>query len=284
MEKQAMSVTELPSSELLIFRCLDKIEALDQRFDLALSVTTSDSQDRPNRQQNTIVGLLSECLKNLFEVSTKDSEFYAYSKMLLALYFRQQGDENYNFEVTLGARSNRIVLSFLDSIVEDIYFEYDKPLVRARLSWHTFFMNQAFQASERSTCASGRRVGAVYVKNKAPLVSSYNGVPSKYPHPVECPRLAAGCKSGEGLDMCPCNHAEMNGMALAARKGVVLEGSTLYCTSKPCAGCMGILANLNLAAIIYSEDYPHPLSSKISKYAKLPVYHIDDAEGEHHEL
>jgi len=268
--------TKQPRQEHLIFDCLERIQKLDNEPNRPIS---EYSLSHSVQTKKKIADLLKECLKDLFQISVRDAEFYAYAKMLLSMFFKQQEDKIYDFDVRISPRSDTIDMLFEQEDTPTVSFEYDKPLRRPRTNWHTFFMDQAFQAAERSSCASGRRVGATFVKNKAPLVTSYNGVPSKYPHPVECPRLVAGCVSGEGLDMCPCNHAEMNGLAIAANKGISLAGSILYCTSKPCAGCMGILANVGLDSIVYHDDYPHPLSKKISDYAKLKVFSIHELLG-----
>ncbi|MEO5368348.1 MAG: dCMP deaminase family protein, partial [Magnetococcus sp. WYHC-3] len=108
-----------------------------------------------------------------------------------------------------------------------------------RPSWDQHWMETAHLMAQMSTCASGRRVGAVFVRDKRLLATGFNGVPSGYPHPQHCARRLAGVPSGQGLDLCVCAHAEANGIANAARHGMRLEGATVYVTHQPCAGCMG---------------------------------------------
>ena len=100
-------------------------------------------------------------------------------------------------------------------------------------------MDVAGLAAQMSTCASGRRVGAVFVRGKRLLATGFNGVPSGYPHPDVCPRREANLPSGQGLELCVCAHVEANGIANAARYGVPLEGAVVYVTCQPCADCMG---------------------------------------------
>ena len=38
--------------------------------------------------------------------------------------------------------------------------------------------------------------------------------------------------SGQCLDMCPCAHAESNAIDNAARHGIAIKDSYLYCTNK----------------------------------------------------
>lgn len=90
-------------------------------------------------------------------------------------------------------------------------------------------MRSAEHQSEMCTCAAGREVGAVFVRDKRTLVTGFNGVPSGFPHPMVCKRRELGIPSGEKLELCGCAHAEANGIANAAREGVSLKGAQLYC-------------------------------------------------------
>lgn len=146
-----------------------------------------------------------------------------------------------------------------------------------REPWQIYFMKKAREAAARTTCASGRSVGAIFVRDKSELMTSYNGVPPNYPHPRECARVVHGCKSGEGLDLCPCNHAEQNAISFASREGVCLKGSTLYVTSRPCVTCMGMLAVIGINKVIYDVDYPHPVSTEIAKYANIKLFELQQA-------
>jgi dCMP deaminase len=144
----------------------------------------------------------------------------------------------------------------------------------SRPSWDQHWLAAAELAAEMSTCAAGRKVGAAFVQDKRLLATGFNGVPSGYPHPKTCPRREAGLPSGQGLDMCVCAHAEANGVANAARYGVSLQGSTVYVTCQPCASCMGALANVGIARVVYSEPYPDDRSQDIANYAGIKLVRI----------
>jgi dCMP deaminase len=116
-------------------------------------------------------------------------------------------------------------------------------------------MEQAFSYAKRSTCVA-RKVGALFVIDNIPLIGGYNGVPRKMEHPTVCKRRELGLKSGEQPHLCGCQHAEANAIANAARKGIALENSTLYCTSSPCSVCFGQLINCGVREIVYAEAYP----------------------------
>ena len=50
-------------------------------------------------------------------------------------------------------------------------------------------------------------------------------------------------------------HAEQNAIADAARRGVSLEGATVYITHFPCINCAKILAAAGIRQIKYHNDY-----------------------------
>ncbi|MBF0156053.1 MAG: dCMP deaminase family protein [Magnetococcales bacterium] len=132
-------------------------------------------------------------------------------------------------------------------------------------------MDAAHLAAQMSTCASGRKVGSVFVRNNRLLATGFNGVPSGYPHPSVCNRRLAGIPSGERLDLCPCAHSETNGIANAARHGVSLEKSTVYVTCRPCGACMGMLANVGVSRVVFDGDYPDARSTEIAGFARIEL-------------
>ena len=140
-----------------------------------------------------------------------------------------------------------------------------------RPSWDQHWMAAARLAAQMSTCASGRKVGAVFVREKRLLATGFNGVPSGFPHPVTCLRREAGLPSGQGLDLCVCAHAEANGIANAARHGVSLNGASVYVTCQPCASCMGGLSNVGILKVIFGGPYPDDRSAAIAQYAGIEL-------------
>ncbi|MBF0428822.1 MAG: dCMP deaminase family protein [Magnetococcales bacterium] len=140
-----------------------------------------------------------------------------------------------------------------------------------RPSWDRHWMDAARLAAQMSTCVSGRKVGAVFVRDKRLLATGFNGVPSGYPHPEVCFRRQTGVPSGQGLDLCVCAHAEANGIANAARHGVSLEGAKVYVTCQPCAACMGMLANVGIKHVVFGGLYPDERSQAIADYAGIEL-------------
>jgi len=148
-----------------------------------------------------------------------------------------------------------------------------------RKPWVQHWMEAARHAAEMSTCAGGREVGAVFVKSNRLLTTGFNGVPAKFPHPIICIRKQTGVPSGEKLEICGCAHAEANGIANAAREGVSLLGSSLYCTTEPCTMCMGALANVGVSEVYYDQPYHHQMSGEIAHHADIPVLQYIEVNG-----
>jgi dCMP deaminase len=58
-------------------------------------------------------------------------------------------------------------------------------------------------------------------------------------------------------------HAEQNAIIQAARHGVNIDGSTLYCTTMPCIICTKMLINAGIRRIVYDEGYADELAREM---------------------
>ncbi len=147
---------------------------------------------------------------------------------------------------------------------------------RPRPSWNEYFMRIAREVSERATCRR-RKVGAVMVREKRILTTGYNGVPRGIVHCEErgCLRDELGVPSGERHELCRGLHGEMNALVQAAVHGVGVEGSTLYCTNRPCSLCAKMLINAGVKRIVIGERYPDKLGEELLKEAGIPVERFD---------
>ncbi len=139
-----------------------------------------------------------------------------------------------------------------------------------RPSWSEYFMDIARLVARRSTCLR-RQVGAVLVKEKHILATGYNGTPSGITHCAEvgCLRQQLGVPSGERHELCRGLHAEQNAIIQAAKHGVNIAGSTLYCTNSPCVICSKMIINAGVRKIVYLEGYPDNLSLEMLKEAGI---------------
>lgn len=117
-----------------------------------------------------------------------------------------------------------------------------------RPSWDTYFMATAMLMATRSSCER-LHVGCVIVsggdqKNRV-VAAGYNGFLPGAPHTS---------RVREGHEQATV-HAEQNAISDAARRGVSLEGATVYITHFPCINCAKILAAAGIRCIKYHRDY-----------------------------
>jgi len=117
-----------------------------------------------------------------------------------------------------------------------------------RPSWDTYFMATALLMSTRSSCER-LNVGCVIVsggeqKNRI-IAAGYNGFLPGAPHTS---RVRDGHEQATV-------HAEQNAICDAARRGISLEGATVYITHFPCINCAKILAASGIRGIKYHRDY-----------------------------
>ena len=141
-----------------------------------------------------------------------------------------------------------------------------------RPSWPEYFMAITRLVAKRSTCLR-RSVGAILVKNKRILATGYNGAPAGLRHceEVGCLRENSSVPSGVRHELCRGLHAEQNVIIQAAYHGISIQGSTLYCTNKPCVICSKMLINAGIEMIYYEEGYDDLLSDQMFLEAGLKV-------------
>jgi dCMP deaminase len=110
-----------------------------------------------------------------------------------------------------------------------------------------------------------RQVGAILVKERNILATGYNGVPSGISHcdAVGCLRERLKVPSGERHELCRGLHAEQNAIIQAARHGINIDGSTLYCTTMPCIICTKMLINAGITTVVYGEGYADDLAREM---------------------
>jgi dCMP deaminase len=134
----------------------------------------------------------------------------------------------------------------------------------SRPSWDQYFIDITHLVATRSTCMR-RRVGALLVKNRNILATGYNGTPSGIRHCEEtgCLRERLQVPSGERHELCRGLHAEQNAIIQAAKHGVNIDGSTLYCTTMPCIICTKMLINAGISRIVFEGGYVDELAQEM---------------------
>ena len=141
-----------------------------------------------------------------------------------------------------------------------------------RPSWDEYFMDITRRVATRSTCLR-RAVGAILVHDKRIIASGYNGGPSGLAHCLDigCLREKLGIPSGQQHELCRGIHAEQSAIIQAARYGVSIEGSVLYCTTQPCTQCTKMLINAGITEIVYAEGYPDDLARELLEESGIIV-------------
>ena len=148
--------------------------------------------------------------------------------------------------------------------------------------WDKRFMEMARLVSTWSSCFQPcREVGAVIVRDKRVMTTGYNGAPAGVSTCVErgeCLRKKLGIPSGTRHEMCYAVHAEQNAIIQAAKLGVNIDGSTLYCTHQPCILCAKMIVNAGIVRVVYHSGYPDEFALDIFKEAGVLVERYSESE------
>lgn len=121
-------------------------------------------------------------------------------------------------------------------------------LERKRLSRPDLFMQVAELFGRRSSCPRAN-VGAIAVLEGRIVASGYVGAPHGQAHCAD-----VGCLMENGHCVRSV-HAEANLVAWAARLGLPLFGTTVWCTHAACRACAKLLANAGIKHFIYNHPY-----------------------------
>jgi len=126
-----------------------------------------------------------------------------------------------------------------------------------RPSWDQYFIDLAHSVSKRATCDRGR-AGCVIVRDKQILVTGYVGSPRGLAHCDEVGHLMKKVTHEDGSESFHCVrtvHAEQNAITQAARRGIALEGATLYVRMTPCRTCAMLIINCGIERVVCEKKY-----------------------------
>lgn len=133
-----------------------------------------------------------------------------------------------------------------------------------RPSWDDYFIAIAKMIGSRGTCDRGR-AGCVIVKEKRIISTGYVGSPMHLAHCDEIGHEMHTVKQNDGKESRHCirtTHAEQNAICQAAKFGVGLDNSTLYCKMTPCYICAKMIINSGVTRVVCEQDYHASLRSK----------------------
>jgi dCMP deaminase len=154
-----------------------------------------------------------------------------------------------------------------------------------RPTWDEYFMEIADTVAKRATCDRGRS-GCVIARNKQILVTGYVGSPVGLPHCDEAGHLFKKVTDDDGKVSNHCVrtvHAEQNAICQAARLGISLEGSTIYCRMTPCRTCAMMIINCGIKRIVCERKYhAGKESEELFKHAGIKLEYVHN-EIQHYE-
>lgn len=126
-----------------------------------------------------------------------------------------------------------------------------------RPSWDDYFLELADAASNRATCDRGKS-GCVIVRDKQVLATGYVGSPAGLPHCDDVGHLMKKViqENGEISEHCLRTvHAEQNAICQAAKRGISIEGATIYTRMTPCRTCAMLLINCGIQRVVCERKY-----------------------------
>jgi dCMP deaminase len=128
---------------------------------------------------------------------------------------------------------------------------------KIRPSWDDYFIGLVAAVARRATCDRGKS-GCIIVKDKRILCSGYVGSPPGLPHCDEIGHLLKKVIDEDGTVRQHCMrtiHAEQNAICQAAKYGISLEGTTLYCSMEPCRTCAMLIISAGIEKVVAQKKY-----------------------------
>lgn len=126
-----------------------------------------------------------------------------------------------------------------------------------RPDWDEYFVDLVDHVAARATCDRGRS-GCVVVRDKRIVCTGYVGSPSGLPHCDDEGHDFRQMIDEDGSARQHCVrtvHAEQNAICQAARYGLSLAGTTLYCTMEPCRVCAMLIASADIERVVAKRRY-----------------------------
>lgn len=133
------------------------------------------------------------------------------------------------------------------------------PIPHQRPTWDEYFMEIAQTVAKRSTCDRGRENhGCVIVRDKQILATGYVGSPPGLPHCDDVGHLMKTVIHEDGHQTQHCMrtiHMELNAICQAAKRGVAIDGSTMYVPYTPCSNCAKAILSSGIKRVVCRKRY-----------------------------
>lgn len=152
------------------------------------------------------------------------------------------------------------------------FMENEQTTEYVRPSWDEYFMEVCRAIAKRATCDRGRS-GCVIARDNQILVTGYVGSPMGLPHCDEVGHQFKKMQHEDGTVTQHCVrtvHAEQNAICQAARRGISIDGATLYCRMTPCRTCAMLIINCGITRVVAEKRY-HDSADTVSMFAQAGV-------------
>ena len=114
-----------------------------------------------------------------------------------------------------------------------------------RITRDKLYLLMAKAMGLRSLCARAK-VGCIITRTYRIVASGYNGSLSNLSCSEACD-VTVSCQHAI--------HAEVNAISFAAKEGISLKDTTLYCTHSPCYNCAKMIIQAGIIRVVYEEKY-----------------------------
>ena len=120
-----------------------------------------------------------------------------------------------------------------------------------RPSFDEIYMEVVDVISKRATCLR-RRVGAVITIDRRILSHGYNGVPPGHVHCIDTGQCLKDLAGTEEYKICV--HSEQNAICQCAKRGLAVEGATLYVNADVCITCAKLMVSTGIVRCVVRRD------------------------------
>lgn len=136
-------------------------------------------------------------------------------------------------------------------------------------------------ADEMSTCVKVK-VGSVITTDTHGICGCNHGVSNCKENGCRRIKLYGNASKEHRLPSdCDALHSEIDAISKAARRGVKLDGATIYVTRYPCESCARAIAESGISAVVYGrKEEVSDYTKEILENAGVEIFHIKSWERE----
>ena len=148
----------------------------------------------------------------------------------------------------------------------------EKSNKHIRPTWDEYFMEVCEAISKRATCNRGQS-GCVIAKDNQILVTGYVGAPAGLPHCDDVGHQFKKTIHEDDKITTHCVrtvHAEQNAICQAAKRGIAINGATLYCRMTPCRVCAMQIINCGIVRVVCQRRY-HDAEDSEAMFAQVNI-------------